>query len=130
MSFLIITNSSLIFSLLKKGRSNVCALWLVTKLSRRRRKVSKWLHENDSLNTRGKLSFNTLLQWINETQTNNIYAIRLIPQLIARPTIMLLPGFIFIQLTTCLFLGSASTPPHYPTTLFLHLIYDANQIPS
>ena len=99
--------------LLKKGRSGVCALWSVTEPSRRRRKVSKWLHEDDGLDTGGELPINALPQRTNETQTNNLRATRSIPQLTARPTIMPLPGSIFMQLTTCLLLGSASTPPHY-----------------
>ena len=95
----------------KKGRSGVCALWSVTEPSRRRRKVSKWLHEDDDLDTGGELPINALPQRTNETQTNNLRATRSIPQLTARPTIMPLPGSIFVQLTTCLLLGSASTPP-------------------
>ena len=101
---------------LKRGRSGVCALWSVTEPSRRRRKVSKWLHEDDGLDTGGELPINALPQRTNETQTNNLRATRSIPQLTARPTIMPLPGSIFMQLTTCLLLGSASTPPQYYRT--------------
>ena len=67
----------------------------------------------DGLDIGGELPINALPQRTNETQTNNLRATRSIPQLTARPTIMPLPGSIFMQLTTCLLLGSASTPPQY-----------------
>ena len=107
---------------MKKGRSGVCALWPVTEPSRRRRKVSMWLHEDDGLDTGGELPINALPQRTNGTQTNNLRATRSIPQLTARPTIMPLPDSIFMQLTTCMLLGSASTPPHYHSNKMSSLI--------
>lgn len=64
---------------LKRGRSGVYALWWVTELSRRRRKVSIWLHEDDGIDTRGELPINALPQRTNEAKTNNLRATRPIP---------------------------------------------------